>query len=383
MNVLIADDDPGTVELLAHALDKLGYSVTTASDGLEAFRLVKTGRFRILITDWQMPGMTGLELCEHIRKHSAGSYVYIIMLTNYSGLDGVVCCLEAGADDYLKKPFRPAELFVRIRAGERLLSLESRELTIFALARLVESRDSETGGHLERMREYAKLLAVELAEHPDFCSEIDGRYIDLLYLTTPLHDIGKVAIPDGILRKPGKLTPEEADVMKTHTVIGADTLSQVTAMHHNAAYFAMARDIALTHHEKFDGTGYPYGLSGEDIPLCGRITALADVYDALTTKRSYKDAFSHEEARRIILEGRGRHFDPRVVDAFLHAESQFIETCRRMQQPLPAPHSAALIDAENLEDSGPLPLRRVDRHGKDQAMRSAEFILPPAGAAVR
>lgn len=380
MNVLIADDDPGTVELLQHALEKLGYCVTTASDGLEAFRLVRTGRYKILITDWQMPGLTGLELCEKIRKHSAGSYVYIIMLTSYSGLDGVVCCLEGGADDYLKKPFRPAELFVRIRAGERLLNLESRELTIFALARLVESRDNETGGHLERMREYAKILAEELADHPDFASEIDGRYVDLLYLTTPLHDIGKVAIPDGILRKPGKLTPEEAEVMKTHTVIGADTLSDVTAMHHNATYLGMARDIALTHHERWDGSGYPYGLSGDDIPLCGRITALADVYDALTTKRSYKEAFAHAEARRIIVESRGQHFDPRVVDTFLKCEDRFQETYRRLQQSSPGADAAWTYTVPDPEETGAL-MRRVHRPAQQLTQRSGECAPPmPTGA---
>ncbi|MFV0443142.1 MAG: HD domain-containing phosphohydrolase [Planctomycetaceae bacterium] len=332
MNVLIADDDPGTVELLQNALEQLGYQVSTATNGLDAYRQVKTGQYRMLITDWQMPGMTGLELCELIRKHSAGEYIYIIMLTSYTKLDGVVCCLEAGADDYLCKPCRPAELLVRVRAGERVLTLESRELTIFAMAKLVESRDNETGGHLERMREYARLLAEELSHTPAFESEVDGRYINLLYLTTPLHDIGKVAIPDGILRKPGKLTPEEFAVMKTHTTIGSQTLADVTEHHHSAAYMSMARDIALTHHERYDGSGYPYGLKGQEIPLCGRITALADVYDALTSRRTYKPAFSHEDARQIILDSSGSHFDPQIVDAFVRCEAKFIRVQQRHQQ---------------------------------------------------
>lgn len=331
MNVLVADDDPGTLELLQNAMEKFGYNVTTARDGDEAYALLRSGRFRVLITDWQMPGMTGLEICERLRASSTASYVYVIVLTSYASLDSVVCCLEAGADDYIAKPVRPAELLVRIRAGERLLNLESRELTIFALARLVESRDQETGGHLERIREYARILAHDLQQLSDFAGEIDGRYIDLLYLTTPLHDIGKVAIPDQILRKPGKLTEEEYAVMKTHTVLGAQTLNDVACNHHNAAYLRMARDIALTHHERFDGRGYPHGLSGDSIPLCGRITALADVYDALVSTRPYKRAFSHDEAELVIQKGRGTQFDPRIVDAFHRCRELFQETYSRVR----------------------------------------------------
>lgn len=364
MKILVADDDPGTVDLLEHALQKLGYDVTAARDGNEALDLVSTGQFRILISDWQMPGLTGLELCERIRTHAFGSYVYIIILTNYSSLDSVVCCLEAGADDFLSKPFRPAELLVRIRAGERLLNLESRELTIFALARLVESRDHETGGHLERIREYARLLAQDLSQQDEFAHIIDGRYVDLLYLTTPLHDIGKVAIPDRILRKPGKLTPREFEIMKTHTVRGAETLEEVTATHHNAAYLAMAREIALTHHERFDGRGYPHGLVGDAIPLCGRITALADVYDALTTRRPYKPAFSHEESCEIITNSRGTQFDPRVVDAFLRCAEHFRETNHRLKH---ARFASVRPSHDVLEEVGPLiasperPPRKVRR----------------------
>lgn len=324
MNVLVADDDPITVELLSSALRRMGYAVTSCSNGEDAFHLVRTGRFRMLITDWQMPGMTGLELCERIRRHG-GDYVYTILLTSYSGLDNVVCGIEAGADDFLSKPFRPAELLARIRAGERILNLESREVTIFALARLVESRDLETGGHLERMREYARVLAEELATTDEFSSQIDGQYIRLLYLTTPLHDIGKVAIPDSILQKPGPLTEEEFEIMKTHTTLGAQTLDEVTSAHSNAQYLKMARDIALTHHERWDGSGYPRGLAEEEIPLCGRITAIADVYDALTTKRCYKEAFPHFVACRMLEEGRGSQFDPRIIDAFLSCAEEFVE----------------------------------------------------------
>src|SRR5262249_4906850 len=160
-----------------------------------------------------------------------------------------------------------------------------------------------------RMREYARILAEELSHYPEFHDEIDGQYIDLLYLTTPLHDIGKVAIPDSILLKPGPLTAEEIEVMRTHTILGAQTLGEVCSQYSRAGYMTMARDIALTHHEWWNGKGYPFGLAGEKIPLCGRITAVADVYDALTSKRAYKDAFSHETACGMISRGGGTQFD--------------------------------------------------------------------------
>ncbi len=324
MQILVADDDTITAEVIAHALRKFGYEVTVVHNGLDASELLRTGRFKLLISDWQMPGMTGLELCEEIRSRRSGGYIYTILLTSHGGIDNVVCGLEAGADDFLTKPFDPTELLVRVRVGERVLSLESRELMIFALAKLAESRDRETGAHLERMREYARILADELSNHDAFCDQIDGEYVNLIYLTTPLHDIGKVAIPDQILLKEGSLTETEFEIMKTHTLLGAQTLREVAQHSPSAGFLQMATDIAVSHHERFDGTGYPYGISGEEIPLCGRITAVADVYDALTSKRVYKEAYSHRLAKKIILEGAGAAFDSRVVEAFLQREADFI-----------------------------------------------------------
>ncbi|WP_437185227.1 HD domain-containing phosphohydrolase [Planctomicrobium sp. SH668] len=335
MKILIADDDPSTIDLLKNALESFGYQVTVAVDGTEASQLLRTGKFRILISDWQMPGKTGIEICKELRQNAVGGYVYIIMLTSFSALDEVVEGLEAGADDFLTKPFNPSELLVRIRSGERILNLESRELTIFALAKLAESRDQETGDHLERMREYVKILAEDLACEAEFSDVVDGAYINLLYLTSPLHDIGKVAIADSILLKPGKLTPEEFEIMKTHTVLGAQTLKDVAANHPNASYLRIAIEIALTHHERYDGTGYPNGLTGEEIPLSGRITAVADVYDALTSPRVYKQPFSHEVARDIIIKESGSHFDPRIVRAFLRCESQFLAVRGKVQVQAP------------------------------------------------
>lgn len=331
MDVLVADDDCISVELLANALQEFGYSVTTASDGHEAFDLIRTGRYRLVISDWEMPGMSGVELCREIRRRPSVGYTYVILLTSYSGVANVVHGLAAGADDFLTKPFQPQELCVRLRAGERILSLESRDLTIFALAKLAESRDVETGAHLERIREYCRVLAEELGRVPGFRSQIDGEFVSLIYMTSPLHDIGKVGIPDSVLLKPGRLSSAEFEIMKQHTLIGGTTLEALTTAHPEAQFLSMARDIALTHHERFDGTGYPQGLAGEEIPLCGRITTLADVYDALTTRRVYKPDYGHSVARDLIIEGRGSHFDPDIVDAFLRCEEEFVQIHDRFE----------------------------------------------------
>jgi putative two-component system response regulator len=336
VKVLIADDDDVALEMLEHALARFGYEVTVARDGVEALGLVRTGQFRLVVSDWEMPKMTGIQLCQEIRQRSAGGYIYVILLTSRHGTQNVVDGMNAGADDFVNKPFEPQELAVRIRAGERILSLESRELIIFSMAKLAESRDPETGAHLERIREYCRVIAEHLSRQAKFREQVDGTYVQLLYMTSPLHDVGKVGIPDRILLKAGKLNDDEFEIMKEHPAIGARTLDAAVAAHPEAKFLCMARDIARHHHEKFDGSGYPDGLKGEDIPLCARIVALADVYDALTTKRVYKPAFSRDKAVAIIREGRGRHFDPDIVDAFEANEERFVaireQLARREEQ---------------------------------------------------
>jgi putative two-component system response regulator len=330
VRILIADDDDIAAEILEHAMAQFGYQVTTARNGREALELVRSGQFRMVVSDWEMPEMTGIELCQEIRRRSASGYVYVILLTSRHGTQSVVDGLSAGADDFVNKPFQPQELVMRVRAGERILSLESRELIIFSMAKLAESRDPETGAHLERIREYCRVLAAHLAQQAKFREQVDGDYVQLIYMTSPLHDIGKVGIPDRVLLKPGPLTREEFEIMKQHTVIGARTLA--AAAPSEAKFLCMARDIARWHHEKVDGSGYPDGLAGEDIPLCGRIVALADVYDALTTKRVYKPAFSHEKAVAIIRESRGSHFDPDIVDAFEANKERFVTIREQLVQ---------------------------------------------------
>ncbi len=325
MKILIVDDDEITLELLDNALTQSGYDVITASDGQKALQVLDEGSCRFVISDWEMPNLNGLELCKAIRSGDYNGYVYVILLTSRSQKQDTVEGMTAGADDFISKPFEPNELMVRVRAGERILSLETRDLTIFAMAKLAESRDPETGAHLERVRNYSKILTKQLVKqntHPD---TVNDQYCRLIYLTSPLHDIGKVAIPDSVLLKPGRLSDQEFEIMKTHTIAGAETLDAALRQHPGVPFLQMARDIAACHHERFDGKGYPNGLVGQDIPLCARLVAVADVYDALTSKRVYKNAMPHDVARGILLQDAGTHFDPQIIEAFTSVEEQFVK----------------------------------------------------------
>ena len=241
MRVLVVDDDEVTAAVLEHSLIEFGYDVTVARNGREAFELLRSGEIRMIVSDWCMPEMTGLELCHRIRQRRSGTYVYIIMLTSNSSTKDVVEGLNAGADDYITKPFQPEELQVRLRVGERVLSLESRDLTIFALAKLAESRDPDTGAHLERIREYCRVMAEELVHSHSTTEDIDDDFVHMIYLTSPLHDIGKVGIPDHVLLKPGPLTYDEAETMKRHTEIGGQTLDTLASTHPEARFLLIAR----------------------------------------------------------------------------------------------------------------------------------------------
>jgi putative two-component system response regulator len=323
MKILAVDDDSIALEMLEQALVQSGHEPLLASDGAEAVQILRKEPVNMVISDWMMPNMNGLELCKWIRSQSFPGYVFVILLTARQETADVVNGLSAGADEFLVKPFDVAELTVRIRTGQRILSLETRHVAIFALARLAESRDPETGRHLERIREYSRLIALELSRHPDFKNTVTPEFAETIYLTSPLHDIGKVGIPDYILLKPGSLSNAEFDTMKLHTIIGGETLGAVARQYSGVGYLSMATEIALTHHERFNGSGYPQSLKGEQIPLSGRIVAFADVYDALTSKRVYKAALAHDVARSIVLADRNAQFDPRIVDAFIAREAEF------------------------------------------------------------
>jgi putative two-component system response regulator len=324
MRVLIVDDDETGLLVLKIALERAGYEVTAAVDGRQALEIIRQGGIRLVVSDWEMPEMTGVELCRAIRADHLSSYVYMILLTGHDTPEERIIGLRAGADEFVGKPFNLEELVARIGTGERVLSLETRDVAIFAMAKLAESRDPETGAHLDRVRSYSRLLAQHLGGLEKFRGEITPEYARLIYQTSPLHDLGKVGIPDSVLLKPGRLNDREFEIMKTHTTIGAQTLDAALREFPTAKFLEMGRDIAASHHERYDGGGYPRGLSGAAIPLCARIVAVADVYDALCSRRVYKAAFTHDVARAMILAEAGTHFDSDVVEAFCHVEGQFI-----------------------------------------------------------
>ncbi|MCG8636120.1 MAG: HD domain-containing protein, partial [Desulfobacterales bacterium] len=220
------------------------------------------------------------------------------------------------------------EMIAMLRKTNRDIQ-QTRDATIIALAGLAETRDNETGDHILRTQNYVRALAVHLRHHPRFSAYLDEDTIDLFYKSAPLHDIGKVGIPDSILLKPGKLTESEFDIMKQHTILGKEALEKAAKNLRSNNFLTIAQEIACSHHERWDGTGYPFGLAGDDIPFSGRLMAIADVYDALISKRVYKDAFSHDKAKSILIEGRGTHFDPDVLDAFLAIEEEFTAIAAR------------------------------------------------------
>lgn len=334
MEILVIDDDSVSRIAIAQTLQSEGYRVTTAGNGFEGLEYLMSHNLQLVVCDWSMPKLSGQLLCQSIRQTIVGRYIYILMVTGNKSPDAMLSALRAGADDYIAKPFNPAELILRVNTGRRIIRSESRGLTLFSLAKLAESRDPETGLHLDRVRSYSRVLAQSLRTHPDFRTVIDDDFIALIQETSPLHDIGKVAIPDSILLKPGRLTDDEFEVMKTHTIHGANTLQAAMLEFPNAEFLHMAHDIALAHHERFDGTGYPHRMVGDAIPLTARIVALADVYDALTSKRVYKPAMTHAAARNIILEESGKHFDPRIVSAFIGMEGSFKQLCHELSDSL-------------------------------------------------
>ncbi|HEY1628285.1 MAG TPA: response regulator, partial [Tepidisphaeraceae bacterium] len=277
MRVLALDDDPEILECLDLLLAEHGYSVECVTNPHVAMQAIRNGAAQIVLCDQAMPEMDGLDFCRALRTERLPSYIYCIMISAHNSQEQRLGALAAGADDFLAKPFDARELLHRIHIGTRLMTMTLHEITVFALAKLAESRDPETGAHLERVRNYCQLLAKELGGLEKYQRIINDEFVELIFQTSPLHDIGKVGIPDAVLLKPGKLTCEEFEIMKKHTTIGEQTLQAALDRFPGAGFLQMARDIAAAHHERFDGTGYPRQLAGEQIPLPARIVAIADV----------------------------------------------------------------------------------------------------------
>lgn len=322
LSILLVDDDEQQRVLLEMLLAKEDYQLFQAEDGEKALEIFETNpSIRLIITDLDMPKKNGFELISSVRQHQI-RYAYIIVLTAVGDKGSLFKALSKGADDFLTKPAMEEELQLRVKNGIRLLRQQSQEELIFALAKLSEYRSDETGFHLERVQLYTRLLAMYFTEN---CPElkITHTMADEIAKVSPLHDIGKVAIPDNILHKPDKLTAAEFEIIMTHAMVGGSLLKE-TYVKTRSPYLKIACEMATYHHERYNGKGYPAQLAGENIPLSARIMALADVYDALTSKRCYKESFPHEMAKEIIVRERGEQFDPKVVDAFLCQEDSWL-----------------------------------------------------------
>lgn len=351
--ILIVDDQPANCELLSELVRALGHEPLVCNSGAEALSVVRGNELDLMLLDIVMPGMDGHAVLEEMQTQGHLAKLPVIVISGLTQMDSVVRCIEAGSDDYLTKPVNLALLRARINSSlekKRLRDRAERErlrveqynrtleacvrqqveeithgqlTTIFALSKLAEFRDPETGQHLERMREYARALALHLMKKPSHSKLITEDLVWNIYSAAPLHDIGKVGTPDHILLKEGPLTPAEFTIMKEHVNIGAETLHAVNRQHPGNSFVEVGIEMLEGHHERWNGTGYPRGLKDLEIPLSARILALADVYDALTSKRCYKEAFSHEKSRAIIVEGNNEDFDPDVVTAFLEIEIEF------------------------------------------------------------
>lgn len=355
--VLVVDDTPDNLSLMSELL-RTDYKVKLAPSGERALQIVAgDGKPDLILLDIMMPGLDGYDVCRRLKAEPRTRDIPVIFLTARSEVEDETLGLSLGAVDYITKPISPPIVLARIathltlkaaadflrdrsdylaaEVARRTREIEDlQDVIVLAMASLGETRDNETGNHLRRTQHYVRSLAQQLRGHPRFAALLTVAHIELLFKSAPLHDIGKVGIPDAILLKPGKLDAAEFEVMKTHTTLGFEAIQRAEAsLGHDVPFLCFAKEIALSHQEKWDGSGYPQGLAGDAIPISARLMALADVYDALISRRVYKPAFSHAQARDIIVAGRGQHFDPDVVDAFLALEDEFRAIAARFADP--------------------------------------------------
>lgn len=318
-NVLVVDDEPTNLKVLNNILNDT-YKLTFAKSGEEALRLIKKDRPDLILLDVMMPGMTGYEVCETLKNDPLYKSIPIIFVTALNEREDEAKGLNLGAVDYIAKPVSPPVVRARVKTHLSLVDAEELKRTrlqvIQRLGRASEYKDNETGMHVMRMSHYSRIIALAYG--------YTEKEADNLFHAAPMHDIGKIGIPDSIMLKPGKLTEEEFEIMKKHPEIGAEILGES-----DSDLIELAKIVSMTHHEKWDGTGYPNQLKGTDIPRSGRIVALADVFDALTSVRPYKEAWSVEKAVEFIQEQKGKHFDPEMVDLFIQQLDKVIEIKKR------------------------------------------------------
>jgi putative two-component system response regulator len=345
--VLVVDDTPDNLSLMSGLL-KDDYKVKVANNGEKALKIASSDTPPdLILLDIMMPGMDGYEVCRSLKRNPATVNIPVIFLTAKAEVEDEKRGLDMGAVDYITKPISPPIVLARVKNHlalkastdflrdkndylENEVTKRTREVmaiqdvTILAMASLAETRDSDTGNHIRRTQFYVKVLAEKLSTHPRFEHTLTDHFITMLFKSAPLHDIGKVGIPDRILLKPGRFEPHEFEIMKTHTTLGRDAIEHAEQqLGMNVEFLSMAKEIALSHQEKWDGSGYPEGIGGDHIPVSARLMAVADVYDALISRRIYKDGMPHEKAVTIIIEGRGTHFDPDMVDAFVGLQDDF------------------------------------------------------------
>lgn len=354
MKILVVDDSKADVLIITNILRD--YDLLVAYDGIEAMELIeKNPDIEIMILDLNMPRMNGFEVLEALRDHPAKTRIATLILTNYDEIDNEIRGLELGAMDYIRKPLnlrslrKRIELHINLNNAHKSLeqhnfmlekavqertkeAILTRDAAINVMVILLEIRDIESSNHSRRTQWMLRELCNNLRKKAPYNTMLTDAYINELFSTAPLHDIGKVGIPDNILLKPGKLTFEEFEKMKMHTTYGVDALKANENGNQSLSFIRTASEIIASHHEKFDGTGYPLGLKGKDIPLSGRLMAIIDVYDALVHVRVYKPAITHREAMDIIAAERGRHFDPDIVDAFFEIEKDIKEINARYSQ---------------------------------------------------
>lgn len=319
MKVLIAEDNPIHQMILEDYLKDTHFDVLTAVNGEIAWELWKEHAPEIVVTDINMPLMDGYALIQLIRDHEIGTHTHIITITSKQDVDELERSYDSGSDDFMFKPIQEKELIYRLKVGERANTNSDKKAFFDTLAKLTELRDSDTGGHVKRISDFTRIIALTMKNHPQYAEIMTETYIKNLVFSSILHDIGKIAMDDDLLKSTTIYTPEERKRMQKHTIFGSQFLHEVKTIHPNMGFLDLAISIARSHHEKYDGSGYPDGLKGENIPLEARIVAVADVFDALISRRAYKEPFPIQKTIEIIKKESGRHFDPSIVSIMLES----------------------------------------------------------------